>query len=162
MAATGACDEAPRQTSEAVASASQTPTTPDRLAPGELAEGKAELFGLRLPRELSVEARFPHSAYASGKISAERLSDYVSKRVVVPRVELAGSRTVFPKARIKGVDAGRRFRIEVVPLGHRSKLTVQWLNPPKPPGAPGLSEAERWKRAGLTPDGRQLNPQELE
>jgi len=156
-----ACDRSEPAGAPAASTSSQ-PKTPDRLAPGEIAEGKTDLFGLRLPRDLKVEARFPHSGYASGKITPEALSNYVRKRVDVRHVELAASRTVFPKARIKGADAERRFRIEVIPLGRRSKLMVQWLNPPRPPAAKGLSEAERWKQAGLTPDGKQLNPQELE
>ena len=144
------------------ASASAAPKTPDRLTPGELAEGDAELFGLRLPKGMRVEARFAKSGHASGPISPEQLSNYVKGRIDVRHVELAASRTVFSNARIKGAAAEQRFRIEVIPRGQNSKLSVELLNPPKPPAEQGLSEAERWRRAGLTPDGKQLNPKELE
>jgi len=136
--------------------------TPDRLAPGELAETELHLFGLKLPKGMKLEARFTDSAYAVGDVTAEQLSNYVKERVHVGHVELAGKNTVFPKARIKGSDPKHLYRIEVTPRGRRSKLTVELLNPPRPPAEKGLSEAERWRRAGLSPDGKQLNPDQLE
>ena len=57
------------------------PKTPDRLGPGELAEGKTSLFGLKLPLGMELEARFETSAHASGLVSAEQLSNYVRHRV---------------------------------------------------------------------------------
>ncbi len=143
-------------------SASARPKTPDRLAPDELAEGQTQLFGLRLPMGMRVEARFVHSGHATGPIAPERLANFVRQRVEVRHVELAASRTVFSKARIKGGDPSKLYRIEVIPKGRESKLFVELLNPPKPPAPKGISEAERWKRAGLSPDGKLLNPQELE
>jgi len=145
----------------AAASASAKPKTPDRLMPGELAEGKADLFGLRLPQKMQLEAKFPTSALASGPVEPSRIVDYVKKRITVRHVELAGPRTVFDKALIKNGDPKQLFRIEVIP-GRHSKLVVELLNPPRPPAAKGLSEAERWRQVGLTPDGKQLNPKDLE
>lgn len=144
------------------ASASTKPRTPDRLAPGELAEGKDVLFGLTLPRGMQADARFPHSAHASGMVSAEMLANYVRHRVRVARVELAASGTVFPLATINGADPERHFRIEVSSKGRNTKLSVHWLNPPKPPPVPGLSEEQRWQRAGITKDGKLIGQQELE
>jgi len=143
-------------------SASGKPKTPDRLAPGELAEGKSSLFGLKLPVGMRVDAHFPHSAHASGIVSAEQLANYVRQRVDVARVELAASGTVFQQATIKGSDPARRYRIEVASKGRNSKLAVHWLNPAKPPPVPGLSEEKRWERAGITPDGKLIGQQQLE
>ncbi len=152
-----------RSKSAAPASSAEVqPKTPDRLAPGELAEGQGDLFGLKLPRGMHLEARFPTSAHASGELSAEKLSNYVRKRVEASHVELAASRTVFPKARIKGGNPERLYRVEIIPSGRKTVLTVELLNPPRPPAVQGLSQAERYERAGLTPDGKMLNPQELE
>lgn len=156
-----ACEER-AQAPVASAKPSAKPKTPDRLMPGELAEGDAALFGLRLPKKMRLEARFATSAHASGLIKSSELIDYVKRRITVRHVELAGSRTVFDKARIKGGDQQQLFRIEVIPKGRRTKLSVELLNPSKPPAEKGLSEAERWRRAGLTPDGKQINPKELE
>jgi hypothetical protein len=33
---------------------------------------------------------------------------------------------------------------------------------PPPPPPPGLTDAERWRAAGLTPDGHPLDPKKLE
>lgn len=144
------------------ASGSGAPKTPDRLAAGELAEGNGTLFGLKVPVGMKVDATFPESAHASGVVSAEKLANYVRQRVNVAHVELAASGTVFPSASIRGADPERVYRIEVSGKGRNAKLSVLWLNPPKPPPAPGLSEAERWKRAGLSPDGKQIGQQQLE
>lgn len=155
------CDRG-SQAPAARASASAQPKTPDRLAPGELAEGKASLFGLKLPVGMQLDAQFPHSGDASGIVSAEQLANYVRQRVDVARVELAASGTVFQQASIKGSDPARRYRIEVSAKGRTSKLSVHWLNPPKPPSVPGLSEEKRWERAGITRDGKLIGQQQLE
>ena len=165
LCATGAAALGCNRGSEAPApstSASAKPKTPDRLAPGELAEGKGSLFGLKLPVGMHVDANFPNSAHATGIVSAEQLANYVRQRVEVARVELAASGTVFPQATIKGGDPARRYRIEVSSKGRNSKLSVQWLNPTKPPAVTGISEEKRWERAGITPDGKLIGQQQLE
>lgn len=138
------------------------PKTPDRLAPGELREGNGTLFGLKLPVGMTVEAQFPQSAHASGSVSPELLANYVRQRVTVSRVELAASGTIFPQATIRGGDPARRYQIEISSKGRNTKLSVLWLNPPKPPAAPGLSEQQRWQRAGVSPDGKLIGQQQLE
>src|SRR5690606_25971313 len=60
----------------------------DRLAAGELAEGRAAAFGLRLPRELVIDARFPGEVHASGPVAAESVANYVRARVDVSHVEI--------------------------------------------------------------------------
>ncbi|HEY6726926.1 MAG TPA: hypothetical protein VI197_22995 [Polyangiaceae bacterium] len=143
-------------------SQSGAPKTPDRLAPGELREGNGTLFGLKLPVGMKVDAQFPQSAHASGLVSVEKLANYVRQRVTVSRVELAASGTVFPQATIRGGDPARRYQIEVSSKGRTAKLSVLWLNPPKPPPVVGISEEQRWQRAGVTPDGKLIGQQQLE
>jgi hypothetical protein len=128
----------------------------DRLAPGELAPGRAEAFGLVLPRDLNVEARFPDAVHATGAVSPEALANYVRVRVEVAHVEIGAARTVFPRARIKGGNAERSYRIEVVTDGPRTRLVVRDITPP--PTVQGISEAERWRRAGMTPNGELIAP----
>jgi hypothetical protein len=44
-----------------------------------------------------------------------------------------------------------------------TRLIVQDLTPaPPPPKVEGLSDGERWKRAGFGPDGKPLNMKALE
>jgi hypothetical protein len=134
---------------------------PDRLAPGELAEGKGEMFGLLLPRGVRVTARFAKEAHASGKVTVGELAAYIRKRVDARHVELAQGRTIFPSARVKGGPADKLFRIEVVAgSGSITKLVMRDLT--RPAAVQGISEAERWRRAGLTPDGKVIDMKALE
>jgi hypothetical protein len=133
----------------------------DRLARGELAPGKADAFGLLLPRRLRVEAEFPREVHASGRVPPEALANYIRKRVTVQHVELGAARTVFPQARINAGDSSRRYRIEVVAgRGGTTRLVVRDVT--RAAAAQGLSQQERWRRAGIGPDGRPLNLKDLE
>jgi len=128
---------------------------PDRLAPGELAPGTAQAFGLVLPRDLRVQAQFQKELQATGPVSPEAVANYVRQRVVAAHVELGVARTVFPDALIKGGPAGHVFQIEILPeRGGRTRLIVRDVTPE--PATQGLTEEERWRRAGLTPDGKLL------
>jgi hypothetical protein len=133
----------------------------DHLAPDELAPGKTEVYGFAVPRGMEVESRIADRAYVSGRVSPEALANYVREQVVVSHVEIGAARTVFPMARIKAGPADRVFTIEVLPDGPRTRLVIKDVTPPPPP-PPGLTEAERWRAAGLTPDGRPLDPKKLE
>jgi len=139
---------------------SNKPRSPDRLTPGELAQGTDEAFGFYAPQKLRLERRYPDAAHFSGPVSAESVANYVRQRVEAERVEIGAARTVFPKVRIKGGKPDRVYRIEVASNGPTSKLLIRDITPP--PTIEGLSEAERWKRAGLTPDGKPLDPKKLQ
>jgi hypothetical protein len=133
----------------------------DHLAPDELAPGKAEVYGFAVPRGMEIESRLLDRAYVSGRVSPEALANYVREQVVVSHVEIGAARTVFPMARIKAGRADRVFNLEVLPDGPRTRLVIKDVTPPPPP-PPGLTDAERWRAAGLTPDGHPLEPQKLE
>jgi hypothetical protein len=144
---------------------SAAPTRPavplDHLAPDELAAGKTEVYGFPVPRDMEVESRIADRAYLSGRVSPEALANFVREQVVVSHVEIGAARTVFPMARIKAGPKDRLFTLEVLPDGPRTRLVIKDVTPPPPP-PPGLTDAERWRAAGLTPDGRPLDPQKLE
>jgi hypothetical protein len=143
------------------ASAAAAPVPLDHLAADELAPGKAEVFGFAVPREMAVESHLGDRAYVSGRVSPEALANYVRQRVTVSHVEIAAARTVFPMARINGGPSGRFFTLEVLPDGPQTRLVIKDTTPPPPP-LPGLSDAERWRAAGLGPDGRPLDLKKLE
>jgi hypothetical protein len=129
----------------------------DRLAPGELAPGTARAFGLLLPRDLRVEAQFLKETRATGDVSPEALANYVRQRVTPARVELGAARTVFLDTLIQGGPPNHVFEIEVVPdRGGRTLLVVRDVT--REPAPEGLSDAERWRRAGMTPDGKLIDP----
>ena len=130
----------------------------DRLEPGELAPGNTVVFGFRLPRDLTLERRFPDAAHAVGRVRPEHVANYVRQQVVVQHVEVGAGRTVFPRVRIKGGDAKKMYRIEVIADGAETKLVIRDVTPP--PTVQGLTEAERWRQAGRTPDGKLINPKQ--
>jgi hypothetical protein len=150
---------APGPASSAAASAAALPL--DHLASDELAPGKAEVYGFAVPREMEVESRLDDRAYVSGRVSPEALANYVRQRVTVSHVEIGAARTVFPMARIKGGPEGRVFTLEVLPDGPKTRLVIKDVTPPPPP-PPGLTDAERWRAAGLGPDGKPLDLKKLE
>ena len=151
----------PEPALRASASATTPPRPLDHLALDELAPSKVEVYGFHLPRGMEIESRLVDRAYLSGQVSPEALANYVREQVVVSHVEIGAARTVFPSARIKGGPPERVFNLEVLPDGARTRLVIKDVTPPPPP-PPGLTDAERWRAAGLTPDGRPLDPQKLE
>jgi hypothetical protein len=122
-------------------------TSADRLLPGELAEGHQKAMGLAVPRDMRLVRVFDDSAVARGRVSADALSNYVRKRVDAATAEIGAARTVFPKAHVKGQPDEKLVRIEVVQDMDSTEL---WLRDVTvPPVIPGLSDEERWKRAGV-------------
>ncbi|HXK20831.1 MAG TPA: hypothetical protein VNG33_23630 [Polyangiaceae bacterium] len=156
-----ACKRAQPQAVPALASAAPAPLPLDHLAPDELAPGKVEVYGFPVPRGMEVESHLTDRAYVSGRVLPEVLANYVREQVIVSHVEIGAAKTVFPMARIKAGPADRLFTLEVLPDGPRTRLVIKDTTPPPPP-VPGMTDAERWRAAGLTPDGRPLDPQKLE
>lgn len=137
-----------------------TPPPPvDQALPGELAEGVEQAFGLPIPRRMKVSARFSDAVFAIGEIPAERVANYVRTRVLAGHVETGPGKTIFAQATVKSAPQ-RRVRIEVVSRAHLSELVVR--DETRPPKEPGLSVEERWRRHGLTPDGKVIDPTRLE
>jgi hypothetical protein len=112
---------------------------------------------------MKVIAQFPRIGHAVGPLAPEDVANYVRDRVTAGRVELGAVGTTFPNVTIKDGDPDKRFRIEVIPLGDRTKLVVEDVSTPpvRVPVDPTLTPAERWRRAGYNPDGTPLNPNEL-
>ena len=158
----GACHEeeapAPRGTSSARAQHPEKPL--DRLAPGELAPGDGEVFGVPVPRGMEVTGRFRDSALVVGDVAPEAVANYVRDYVDARNVEIGAARTIFPSVTIKNGDPDRTYRIEVVRDRRETKLLISDITPP--PKVEGLTDAERWRQAGLTPEGKPLDPKSLE
>jgi len=138
---------------------SAVPVAADQLRPGELAEGTEQMFGLLAPRGLRVVRRFADSVSAVGEPSAERVANYVRDRVDPERVDFGPTRTVFSNATVRGDTSGKVLRIEVIQHPSRTELVVRDVTPV--PIEPDLTEAERWRKAGLSPSGEQLDLQTL-
>jgi hypothetical protein len=132
----------------------------DRLAPDELAAGNAEVWGFVVPREMRVEHRYKEVTHLIGPVKPDALANYVRERVLVSHVEIGAARTIFPDARIKAGAADRVYELDVIPEPGITRLLIRDTTPPKI--QPGLTDAERWRQAGLTPEGRPLDPKAFE
>lgn len=158
--ATTACRQKPAPSGATLAVGSVTPKPVDRLAPDELAAGNAEVWGFAVPKEMHVEHRYEDAAHLVGPVKPDALANYVRDRVEVSHVEIGAGRTIFPNARIKGGAAERVYELDVVPEPNGTRLTIRDVTPLKV--TPGLTDEERWRQAGLTPQGRPLDPKSLE
>ncbi len=126
---------------------------PDHLAPGEHLPDTELTFGIEVPRGMRVTARFPDVAQLDGSLGISQLVSYYKQHVAVAAVEMGASQAVFPRAYIRGDEKKHIYRIVISKHGKRSKVRISDIT-----GAPvveGLSEEQRWERAGLQQDGTQ-------
>jgi len=156
----GGCSDDPPPPPPPPAPAPPPPPAPDQLLPGELAEGKQDAFGLKLPRRMRVTKRHGDVVIAQGTLSLDRVSNYVRDRVTTNQVETGPSKTVFIDA-VTAAHATRKLRVEVSQSGPRTTMYVE-AHIPKGKLVPGLSEEERWRRMGLTKEGRPADPNKFE
>jgi len=150
------CGRAPAPAVRPDAAASAVPV--DRLRPGELAPGGQEAFGVLLPRGMRVTQRFAKSVYAEGDLDAGDVANFLRERVTAGRIELAGTKTVLSQVRLPV--GNRDYQIEVYGGRRPCRVVVRDMTP-EPFDAAGLSEEERWKRAGMSPEGGLLDPDAL-
>ena len=109
---------------------------------------------------MKLEAVFQDAAYLVGDVTPEALANYVRQRVEVSHVEIGVARTVFPKARIKAGAKDRVYELEVMSERLATKLVIRDVTPAEP--IKGLTEEERWRKAGMTPQGQPLDLKKLE
>lgn len=147
-----------RRAPSAAPSATAAPP-PDQLQPGELAAGKSKAFGLELPRVMAISAQFPDAIFAKGSPRADDVVGYVRARVVAEREDKSATKTVFQNATLK-TSPGRVLSIEVVTRSDHTELVVRDVT--RPPAKDGLTEEQRWRELGLTPQGQPLDPTKLE
>ncbi len=134
--------------------------TVDRLAPGELVDGPFRAFELKLPAGMQIREAFTSVVYASGPVDARQLANYLRAQVKGGSVNVGAAATVFDHVTVPA-NAKRilRLRVDAVGQGHAARLEVRDVTPPVLPPAP--DDAERWRRAGLSPDGKLLDPSHL-
>jgi hypothetical protein len=128
------------------------------MLPGELAEGTFKAFGLPLPRVMVARARFDDILFASGDVPSDQVANYIRARVTAEKVETGPVKTVFSRATVRG-QPDVQLSIEVISHGGSTELQVRNLSLIKP--LEGLTDEERWRAAGLKPDGTPLDPTRL-
>lgn len=135
------------------------PAPVDHLAPNEAVEGTEKAFALPLPRHATVTGRFDTSVTVRSTLTPEDLANFVRARVTEGKVVAGGAATRFEGV-VVPADPKRRLTIEVrrttLTGDARSEMTVQDATPP--PVEPGLTDEQRWKKAGMDPNGGLLDP----
>ena len=131
---------------------------PDRLPAGQLLEGEEVAFGLRIPKGMKL-TKTRKLARASGNVNFDDLSDYVKDRLVARHAEMFGGRLVFPQAKVRGNLEGL-YEVTLINGGREQVLLIQDIE--RPPATVGLSQAERWKRAGLKANGELVDPKGMQ
>jgi hypothetical protein len=154
-----ACRSDPAPAPAAAGSGKPAKQPLDRLAPGELAPGSELAFGIPVPDGMRLTHLFHDVAYMNGNAPQDALVEYVRRHVGSDRVQLAQSSVVFPRVTINGQPQNRVYDIEVFSRSGRSRVTIRDVTPLPAPG--GLTEAQRWERAGLSPSGELLDKDTL-
>lgn len=124
---------------------------PDRLTKQEALPGRELVFGIEVPNAMRVSSRFDDVVHLTGSRTVRELVTYFSKHVSVANVELLPEGALFARARVNGDARGRVYRIDISQRGPISHVKISDVT--APPTIQGLSEAERWERAGLNADG---------
>jgi len=123
----------------------------DRLLPSELSQSNLLVFGFPIPQGMSIIHRYPDSVHLQGQMPTSTLKEYVEAHIVAGPSEVDTHRRTYNNARIRGGDPSRLYSIEIDELRGERALIISDITPK--PVEPGLSNEERWRRAGYLPDG---------
>jgi hypothetical protein len=132
---------------------------PDHLGPDELIEGSEQAFGLVLPRGLEVESRNVGTVVASGSMTVRALVKYFQPRLEGGSLREGETVATFEHLKAPGPeDAELAIHIRVaIP---RTRVQIDRI--PHPPPSVLPDDSARWRQAGLTPQGKLLDPTHLE
>ncbi len=135
----------------------------DRLAAGEIPEGRERAFTLPLPLHSTVKARFTNSVHVASSHTREELANFVKTRVSKGQTTAGTTETRFDQV-IVTRDPSKTLTIEIrsAPIAgeYKSQIVVSDVSPL--PQVPDETDADRWRKAGLTPDGKQLDPKHMQ
>jgi hypothetical protein len=139
-----------------------TDSNADHLAKGEIPEGKERAFTLPLPLHSTIKARFTDSVHVASAHTLEELASFTRARVKDGSASSGASETRFENVVAKG-DPTRKLTIEIrsAPISgeFRSQMVVSDVTPL--PVNPSETDADRWRKAGMTPDGQLLDPKHM-
>jgi hypothetical protein len=138
--------------------ASSTPV--DHLGPDELIEGPDRAFGVALPRGLTVEERYPDTVYASGPVTVHALVLYLRPRLQGGSLRESPTVATFEHVGTSGLPPNTDLSIHLTMGIGKTRVAISSTTLPPAPVLP--DEASRWRQAGLTPDGKILDPTHLD
>jgi len=129
------------------------PTPVDDTLPGEMAEGREMAFGLPMPRDMKIIARMARVWTGETSLGLEPVANYVRARVDTETIETGPSRTVFMDA-VPRHDTSKTIKVMVARKAGKTLLIVR--DETRRPAEKGLTEEERWRQAGIGPDGKPI------
>lgn len=137
---------------------------PDHLVVDEVVEGKEKAFGLPLPRLARVAARFESSVDVYSPLSPEEVVNFVRARVKDGKITPGSSSTLLQLV-VPIADPQKLLSIDVHAFHGpdptvRCEMIIRDVTPL--PTEPGLTDDQRWKKAGLTSDGHVADPSHLQ
>lgn len=148
-----------REPAESTPGPSLPTVAPDRLAPEEPLIGTPQVWGLRVPDGLRVSSQFARTVHLSGSRSLSAVTEALRQQLLTSELEVTPTRTVIARAYVKGATERRLLHIEAISEGVLTRVNITDVTPPPVPS--GLSEAERWERAGRNPDGTVKDPSQV-
>ena len=132
----------------------------DHLAPGELVEGKEKAFGITLPRDLKVEKRYDDVIFASIDVPPPQVAKFFQPRLHEGKMVASPGGTTFEGATVPG-EPRRTLRIVIDLDARRGGSRLEIRDMTQKPAETLPDEQARWNAAGMTPDGKLLDPKHL-
>ena len=137
------------------------PLPVDHLAHDEVPGGVEKAFALQLPRDSHIFGRLSNTVLVRSALEPEAVSNYVRARVKSGKATIGATATTFENV-IVPAEPTRQLTIEIRRAngpGMRTSLTIRDSTPSPPVEIP---PDEAWRKAGLTPDGKLLDPKKVE
>jgi hypothetical protein len=131
----------------------------DHLAPGELLEGTQEAYGIKLPQLVKIDEVFSKETATSGPVALHPMVDYLRARVTGGDLREGADSATFEHVTAPGKPQPE-LEIHLVRSRDVVRIFFRDATPPVLPPLP--DDAARFKRAGLTPSGKILDPTHLD
>jgi hypothetical protein len=135
---------------------------PHRLRPIGSRPVKERAHDLVLPRGSRIDRRYGTTVYATVPLAPEDLANWLRQECDDAEPIVGPTVTIFPSVHVRTAETGHKLRVEIAPgsRSDESSLIVDALQEQVPPTP--MSNEEAMKKAGLTPDGKWLDPKHLE
>lgn len=135
----------------------------DEVEPGELAAGHENAFGLQLPRGFVIRVKEALRIEAAGDVKFQDTNNYLRKRLDPERVETGPGKTVFTGVVLKNPERTYRIEVENEGSGILTRITLtDTTTRAMPEGYEELNTEQRWRRVGLTSEGKPAEPDKFE
>jgi hypothetical protein len=131
----------------------------DHLAPGELVEGTERAFGIALPRDMHVTQSFVYLVSATGPVSVEALSRYLSARLVGGTLREGKEAATFEHVAARGKPEPELL-VKITSTFGGARLDIEKVTHQQVRLLP--DEESRWRQVGLTPQGKVIDPSHAE